>query len=88
MTKAVHIITRLDFGGAQGNTLYTAAHLDPARFDALIITGRGGALEDKADPARVLFAENLVRPISPLRDLAAFVEDMRRIATAMGRGLV
>jgi len=33
MVKAVHIITRLDFGGAQGNTLYTAAHLDRARFD-------------------------------------------------------
>ncbi|OGR78601.1 MAG: hypothetical protein A2X32_04965 [Elusimicrobia bacterium GWC2_64_44] len=74
MVKAVHIITRLDFGGAQGNTLYTAAHLDRARFDAVIVTGRGGALENKADPDRVVFAEHLVRPINPLKDLAAFFE--------------
>jgi glycosyltransferase involved in cell wall biosynthesis len=74
MAKAVHIITRLDFGGAQGNTLYTAAHLDQERFDAVIIAGRGGALQDQAAPSRTSFAENLVRPISPLKDLAAFFE--------------
>lgn len=74
MVKAAHIITRLDFGGAQGNTLYTAAHLDKSRFDAMIIAGRGGALEDRAEPDRIVFAEHLVRQISPLKDLAAFFE--------------
>lgn len=74
MLKAAHIITRLDFGGAQGNTLYTAAHLDRARFDALILTGRGGLMEPKAEPARLVFVANLVREISPLKDLAAFFE--------------
>ena len=74
MTKVVHIITRLDFGGAQGNTLYTAARLDRSRFDALIVAGRGGQLEGKAGPGRLLFAESLVRPVSPLKDLAAFFE--------------
>ena len=29
--KVIHVVTRLDLGGAQQNTLYTAAHLDPAR---------------------------------------------------------
>lgn len=74
MLKVAHIITRLDFGGAQGNTLYTAAHLDRSRFDALIIAGPGGILDAKAQPGRLVYARNLVRPINPFRDLAAFFE--------------
>jgi len=74
MLKVAHIITRLDFGGAQGNTLYTAARLDPARFDAVVIAGPGGLLENKAGKARLLTARSLVREISPARDLAAFFE--------------
>lgn len=74
MIKAAHIITRLDFGGAQGNTLYTAAHLDRARFDPVIVTGAGGLMQPKAEPGRLVVARNLVREISPLRDLAAFFE--------------
>jgi glycosyltransferase involved in cell wall biosynthesis len=74
MLKVAHIITRLDFGGAQGNTLYTAAHLDPARFDAVVIAGPGGILENRAAAGRLLTARNLVREISPARDLAAFFE--------------
>lgn len=74
MLKAAHLITRLDFGGAQANTLYTAAHLDPARFDALIIAGRGGRLDPQAGPVRLLYAEKLVHPVRPLSDLAAFFE--------------
>jgi glycosyltransferase involved in cell wall biosynthesis len=74
MLKVAHIITRLDFGGAQGNTLYTAANLDRARFDAVIIAGPGGILENKAEPGRLLTAGNLVREINPVKDLAAFFE--------------
>ena len=85
MTKVVHIITRLDFGGAQGNTLYTAARLDRSRFDALIVAGRGGQLEGKAGPCRLLFAESLVRPVSPLKDLAAFFE-LRALLKKMKSG--
>lgn len=74
MLKVAHIITRLDFGGAQGNTLYTAAHLDRSRFDALIIAGPGGILDAKAEAGRLRYAASLVRPVSPFRDLAAFFE--------------
>lgn len=74
MLKVAHIITRLDFGGAQGNTLYTAANLDRSRFDAVIIAGPGGMLENRAEPGRLLTARNLVREIDPLKDLAAFFE--------------
>lgn len=74
MTRVVHLITRLDFGGAQGNTLYTARSLDRARFEVTLVAGRGGALQEQADASRTVFAENLVREISPLRDLAALFE--------------
>jgi glycosyltransferase involved in cell wall biosynthesis len=74
MTKVAHIITRLDFGGAQGNTLYTAAHLDPARFDAFVVSGRGGRLDEKAAGVRLLYAGRLVHPVSPFSDAAAFFE--------------
>ena len=74
MIKVAHIITRLDFGGAQGNTLYTAAGLDRERFDAVIIAGPGGMLAGKADPDRLVTAARLGREINPLGDLKAFLE--------------
>jgi len=74
MTKVAHIITRLDFGGAQANTLYTASHLDRSRFDAVIIAGPGGLLDPKAAGGRLLTASRLCREIRPLGDLAAFFE--------------
>ena len=34
-----HIITRLELGGAQLNTLHTWRHLDPRRFEAWLLCG-------------------------------------------------
>ncbi len=78
MKKVAHIITRLDFGGAQANTLYTAAHLDKTRFEAVIIAGPGGLLDPKSGKTRLVTAAKLGREIKPLRDLAAFME-LRRL---------
>ncbi len=88
--KVIHIVTRLDFGGAQQNTLYTAGHLDPARFEVILVCGPGGRLDGRAEdlargsrPVRLRFIEDLVREISPIRDLAAlcqltrFLRDVR-----------
>ncbi|MBI4352268.1 MAG: glycosyltransferase family 4 protein [Elusimicrobia bacterium] len=72
--KAAHIITRLDFGGAQGNTLYTVSALDRRRFDAVIVTGPGGLLDGKAEPGRLIAAGSLVRELNPLKDLAALFQ--------------
>lgn len=77
--KVVHIVTRLDLGGAQQNTLYTAGHLDPERFEAVLLCGRGGALDAEAraleaSGVRVRFVEDLVREVSPLRDAAALFQ--------------
>jgi glycosyltransferase involved in cell wall biosynthesis len=79
MTKPVvyHVITRLIAGGAQENTILSCqALLD--RFEILLITGppdgrEGSLVEDarrRGIEVRVL--EDLVRPIAPLRDAAAF----------------
>ena len=75
--KVAHVITRLDLGGAQQNTLHTARRLDPARFDVLLICGEGGYFdaEVRADRGlRAVFLDSLVREVSPLRDLLAVLE--------------
>jgi len=79
MIKVAHIITRLDFGGAQGNTLYTAAHLDRTRFAVTLLTGPGGALDAKADAAVTQFVPELRREINPVYDLLAVPALYRRL---------
>ncbi len=74
--KVAHVVTRLDFGGAQQNTLATLRGLDRARFDAVLVCGAGGFFdaEVRADRGlRALFVGSLSREISPLRDLRALV---------------
>ena len=46
--KVIHLITKLEFGGAQQNTLYTVSHLDPRRYDVVLVAGTGGILDDEA----------------------------------------
>lgn len=73
--KVLHVITRLDLGGAQQNTLHTVAHLDPARFETVLVCGPGGLLDDEAKRGafRTVFVDSLVREVSPLRDLLALL---------------
>jgi glycosyltransferase involved in cell wall biosynthesis len=75
--KVCHIITLLELGGAQQNTLYTVAHLDKNKFEALLITGRGGILDNEAKAIRGVksyFSSNLVRQLCPARDYLGFVK--------------
>jgi glycosyltransferase involved in cell wall biosynthesis len=70
----VHIITKLELGGAQQNTLFTVSHLDPGRFRPILITGEAGLLDDEARQLPgVEFHQvpELVRPIRPLADVRA-----------------
>ncbi len=75
-----HLITRLIVGGAQENTLYSAALLDPARYQVQVIsgaqTGSEGSLIEEARqqgiPLKIL--PELVRQISPLKDLLALIK--------------
>ncbi|OGS10623.1 MAG: hypothetical protein A2234_01980 [Elusimicrobia bacterium RIFOXYA2_FULL_58_8] len=79
MTKVLHIITRLDFGGAQSNTLYTVAHLDRRKFEVSLLAGRGGLLDEQAAPGTLNYAAALRRAINPLYDLAAVFNIYRHI---------
>ena len=70
----VHIITTLELGGAQQNTLYTVSHLDPERYKAVLLAGPEGLLWPEArtlDGVSVYCIDSLQRRIHPIRDLVA-----------------
>lgn len=67
--KVIHLITLLEFGGAQGNTIHTVKNLNPSRFEALLWSGRGAYWDQRV--ANVRFFRSLVRPLNPLFDLIA-----------------
>jgi glycosyltransferase involved in cell wall biosynthesis len=83
--RVLHVITQLELGGAQQNTLYTCAHLDRGRFEPFLACGPGGYLDDEAralEDVPVHFVPSLVRPVRPHRDaaaLGALVRLMRRL---------
>jgi len=74
--RVAHLITRLELGGAQGNTLHTVGHLDPDRFEPLLVCGAGGMLDREAGElgVEVEFVSQLVREVDPPRDLAALLQ--------------
>jgi glycosyltransferase involved in cell wall biosynthesis len=74
--KVAHVITLLELGGAQQNTLYTVQHLDPEAFEPVLICGRGALLDQEALAGRcpVHFIGALVRPVNPWLDVIAFFQ--------------
>ncbi len=75
--KVAHVITRLDLGGAQQNTLHTVRTLDRARFEPLLVCGEGGFFDDEVRrdaTLRAVFVSSLVREVAPARDLLALLE--------------
>ncbi len=78
MLKVCYIITKLELGGAQKFTLYTAEHINHDEFDAFLISGAGGMLDDEAsEKSKIYFIMSLVREISPLKDLKALISTWR-----------
>ena len=80
-TTVVHIITKLELGGAQQNTLFTVAHLDRDVYKPVLISGTEGILVEEAKQltdVNVHFLSDLVREIKPLKDLRALIK-IRRI---------
>jgi len=76
----VHIITMLEWGGAQENTLYTLESLDPRKFDRVLIAGKGGMLDARASRipgCRFHTVDSLVREIRPASDARAFLSMVR-----------
>lgn len=73
--KVAHIITRLELGGAQQNTLYCCAGHDRRRYDVLLICGTGGYLDAEAKKIKNLktyFLPELKHPLRPWWDLLAY----------------
>jgi glycosyltransferase involved in cell wall biosynthesis len=76
----LHLITRLIVGGAQENTIASVERVDPGRFDSRLWCGpqtgpEGSLIHDaRGRGADVRILPNLVREISPLKDLAMLVQ--------------
>ena len=72
--RVCHVITRLELGGAQQNTLYTLSHLDRRRFEPILIAGKGEILDAEArmiPSLRAVFLPDLVREVDVMRDARA-----------------
>ncbi|MCK6548477.1 glycosyltransferase [Myxococcota bacterium] len=84
MITVVHLITKLEMGGAQENTLYTVEHLDRRRFRVALLHGPGGYYDDFASQLAdtdVEVVPELVREVKPRVDavcVAALVRALRR----------
>ena len=73
--KIIHIITKLELGGAQENTIYTVRNLNKEIFDTILVFGPGGILDEevlKDNRIKKIVCKNLLRQISPLNDIIAF----------------
>ncbi|MBN2400593.1 glycosyltransferase family 1 protein [candidate division KSB1 bacterium] len=79
----IHLITKLELGGAQLNTIYTAEHLDPLRFDVYLLCGPGGPLSTRlVGSGQRVIVPSLVRRIRLLGDwltLFSLVHHFRKI---------
>lgn len=75
--KVAHVITRLDLGGAQQNTLYCCANHDRKKFEVVLISGIGGYLDAKAQKiknCKTYFLPELKHAIHPWWDLVALLK--------------
>jgi glycosyltransferase involved in cell wall biosynthesis len=74
--RIVHLITRLELGGAQQNTLYCVEHHDRSRFAVGLWAGEGGILDASAraiGDTDVRILPWIIHSIAPVRDAAAVV---------------
>ena len=70
--KVAVIITKLELGGAQKVAISLCEKLDKNKFETVLICGCGGILDEETkNKIRVIFVKDLVREISPIKDLKA-----------------
>lgn len=73
--KVIHIITRMELGGAQENTLFSVSRINPEKFKTFLVTGCGGELYHEAREFQNAFiAPDLIREIKPAQDIKAFFQ--------------
>jgi len=82
-----HVITKLEFGGAQQNTLHTVASLDRERYEPVLVTGPDGYLMDEARELGLdlKIVSNMERAIRPGKDAGAYRELCRLLGSWQGR---
>lgn len=80
-TRVIHLITKLELGGAQRNTIFTCENLDRKKFEVYLMSGQGGILTPDIDKMKkggneseekFIFVKDLIREINPGRDLKAY----------------
>jgi len=75
-TRIAHVITRLDLGGAQQNTLYCCEHHDRRKYEVYLVAGEGGHLDLDTrllpSDTHVHLVHWLKHPVRPWSDLSAF----------------
>jgi glycosyltransferase involved in cell wall biosynthesis len=82
MLKVCHIITHLEMGGAQGNTLHTVQHLNRTEFSPILMSGVGGVWDGRAQSIPDLEwcpIDSMTREISLRHDMAALSELTRKL---------
>ena len=80
-TIVVHIITKLELGGAQQNTLFTVANLERSKYEPVLISGTDGIMVEvakKIKDVKVYLIPELAREINPFKDIISFLK-IRRI---------
>jgi len=88
--RVLHIITRLELGGAQRNTLYTVGHMDRDGFSPALAWGPGGILDAEAESledVRRYPVPQLVRHVAPAGDARALAA-LRRVIQREGPHVV
>lgn len=89
-STVVHIITQLELGGAQENTLYTCEHLDSDRYRVILIYGPGGILDSRAQSSSTyepITLPSLVREIRPPQDVLA-AHQLRKVLKSIQPDIV
>ena len=83
--RVLHLITRLIVGGAQENTMYTAALLDRQRYAVDVFSGpqtgsEGSLIEEvRSKGISLTLLPDLLREVSPPHDLFALWKLTRRM---------
>ena len=88
--QVAHVITQLELGGAQQNTLYTVQQLDRRQFRPILLAGSGGVLDaqaQKLDDVPFVHIADLQRRIDPFKDSRA-ISQLRQVLQKLPRPLV
>jgi hypothetical protein len=76
-TRVIHIITKLELGGAQEATLCEVRNLPRALYNVTLVAGEPGLLTEEAkrlQATEFIEVPELVRQVSPLKDFMALIK--------------